>query len=35
MDLLPWRGQSVEIRFLLHTDDEYNTWAYLDDVSVR
>ncbi|MCG2767931.1 MAG: immune inhibitor A, partial [Anaerolineae bacterium] len=35
VDLSPWRGQEVEIRFLLHTDDEYNTWVYIDDVSVR
>ena len=34
-DLSTWRGQAIEIRFLLHTDDEYNTWVYIDDISVR
>ena len=35
VDLSPWRGQEVELRFLLHTDDSYNTWVYIDDVSVQ
>ena len=35
VDLSPWRGQEVELRFLLHTDHEYNTWVYVDDVSMQ
>ena len=35
VDLSTWRGQEVELRFLLHTDHEYNTWVYVDDVSMQ
>ena len=36
LDLSEWEGQRVEIRIELWTrhDGWYNTWAYLDDVSV-
>jgi len=34
-DLSAWRGQEIEIRFVLHTDDSANTWVYIDDVGVR
>ena len=32
--LSDWRGQEVEIRFLLYADAENNTWVYIDDVSL-
>ena len=35
VDLSAWKGQAIPIRFLLHTDAEFNTWVYVDDVGVR
>ena len=35
VDLSPWRGQAIPIRFRLHADGEYNTWVYIDDISVQ
>ena len=34
-DLFPWCGLAIPIRFRLHTDGEYNTWVYIDDISVQ
>jgi PKD repeat protein len=35
-DLSPYRGQTIEIRLANHTSDQwYNTWTYVDDVSVN
>ena len=35
VDLSPWRGRVIPIRFRVHTDHEFNTWVFLDDVKVR
>ena len=34
VDLSPWRGQYVSVRFHLYSDVEYNTWVYVDGVRV-
>ena len=42
VDLSPWRGQEVVVRFAVWNRDYegdgvdfFNTWAYLDEVEVR
>jgi hypothetical protein len=35
-DLSAYQGQTIEIRLVNHTSDQwYNTWTYVDDVSVN